>query len=216
MTWAGEAGAQSGLFVWTNDGSPDKLTGIPGQVVIFDNNSVPKTYNQAALTGVEPLSINQIGDVNTFGVVTGGFLGWNGSQWVPLTPTGAGGSRAYATGSINTTATSSTTYVSVPNSILTIPSGSWHCLFSAGAGHNKNAQLVEAAIFFNGVEVIQSARGIGGQADNRGNFNVQGLVSGSGVVEVRYRQTSGAGGGPLGTIYRRLLVINEIDIMTNG
>jgi len=216
MSWPGEAGsAMSGLYTYTNDGSPGNVSGFQDDVLLW-KNGLPIFIPQPSITGIAPLSINQIGDVNTFGVVTGGFLGWNGSQWVPLTPTGGGGSRAYATGSIVTTATSSTTYVAVPNTTLTIPSGNWHCLFSAGAGHNKNAQLVEAAVFFNGVEVIQSARGVGGQADNRGNFNVQGLINGSGVVQVRYRQTSIAGGGPLGTIYRRLLVIDEIDIMTNG
>lgn len=83
MTWAGESGpSNSGLYVFTDDGSPSELTGNPGQVVMW-NNGLPQFMAQSALTGVLPNDINQIGNVDTAGVTNGQVLKWNGSTWVP-------------------------------------------------------------------------------------------------------------------------------------
>jgi len=50
MTWAGEAGTDgSGLYTFTDDGSPGKLTGIETQIVMWKNN-LPIFVDQASLT----------------------------------------------------------------------------------------------------------------------------------------------------------------------
>lgn len=313
MTWSGEAGVGSGLFVFTDDGLPEKLLGGPGQVVVFDENSVPKNRNQASLTGVEPKNLSQIRDVDINGLTDGQvlkwnaasgiwvassdiagsgavnaatppttdnaivrwdgttgdmiqnsnvivddgdsinlpsgsfyridgvpltiddladvstsgvdapqpnqFLGWDGSQWRPAVPQGQGGPRAYATGAIDTVTTSSTTFTLIPDMTLILPSGNWHVLYSSTGSHNKNGQFAVAAIYVAGVIQQESVRELGGQADNRGNFNCQALVevtSPTGtLVAARFRSTGG-GGGPLASVYERLLIATEVDIISNG
>jgi hypothetical protein len=316
MTWAGESGpVNSGLYTYTDDGSPGELVGNPGDLVMWEQG-VPEFMPQASITGSAPLSLSQIQDVDingltagqvlkwnaasgawvassdiagsgavnaatppttdnaivrwdgttgdmiqnsnvivsdtddvtTSGTVDAGgynvdgiplnidhladvstsgafapsvneFLGWNGSQWVPSTPEGQGGPRAYATGSLDTVTTSSTTFITVPDMSLLLPSGNWHVLYSSTGSHNKNGQFAIAAIFVDGVEQQESVRELGGQADNRGNFNCQALVEVTAptgaLVDARYR-SSGGGGGPLASVFERLLIAVEIDIISNG
>ena len=88
MTWAGESSAlSSGLMQYTSDGSPGQLLGSPGDLVTWDAG-MPVFVPQASITGVAPTSLNQIGDVNTLGAVSGQVLEWNGSEWTPATDDG--------------------------------------------------------------------------------------------------------------------------------
>jgi len=82
MTWAGESDAgNSGLYVFTDDGSPDQLVGTPGQLVSWDETG-PCFVPQASITGVEPASINQIGDVDLeLPAASGEVLEYDGSRW---------------------------------------------------------------------------------------------------------------------------------------
>lgn len=93
MTWAGESGpAQSGFYIFTDDGSPEELVGSPGEVIIW-NAGFPAFESQASLTGVEPTSLNQIGDVDTSTTPPspGQTLKWDGSNWTPSNDIGGSG-----------------------------------------------------------------------------------------------------------------------------
>ena len=302
MTWSGESGpASSGLYTFTNDGSPGELTGAPGEVVMWEQG-VADFMPQTSLTGVLPADINQIGNVDTSGVTNGQvlkwngsswvpssdiagsgsvnaatppttdnaivrwdgttgdmiqnsnvivddgdnitipsgsyyridgvplviddladvstsgidapamneFLGWDGAQWRPAIPQGQGGPLCAITGATNTITTTSTAYTLVGNMILTPPSGTYVILFSATGSMNKNGQFVQAQIFVNGVGIPSSQRELGGQSNNRGNFNCQARMSVDGTqnIEGRWLITSNAGGGQ-GTMLERTLMILE-------
>jgi hypothetical protein len=302
MTWAGESGpGGSGLYTYTSDGSPGKLTGDPGQVVLWENGT-PEFMPQSAISGSQPTSINQIGDVDTSGLTSGQvlkwngsewvpssdiagsgavnaatppttdnaivrwdgttgdmiqnsnvliddndnvnlpsgsvykiddiplviddladvstsgidapmtneFLGWDGSQWRPGTPAGQGGPLCAITGADNTITTSSTTPVAVPNTSVTPASGTYFVTFSTTSSMNKNGQFVEAGIYVDDIESAFSHRELGGQSNNRGNFNCQArvIVDGTQVVEARWNITSAAGGGQ-GTMFERTLSLVE-------
>lgn len=302
MTWGGESGpTNSGLMQFTSDGSPNEVTGSPGEVILWDAGE-PKFMAQSAISGSEPTTINQIGDVDTSGLVAGQvlkwdgsnwtpssdvagsgavnaatppttdnaivrwdgttgdmiqnslvivddsnnvnvpsgsvyqingvplvidhladvstsgvdapmtneFLGWDGNQWRPATPEGQGGPMCAITGAIDTVTTTSVTPVVVPNMSFTPASGTYVAFFSTTASMNKNGQFVECAIYEDGSEVTISHRELGGQSNNRGNFNCQARVSvdGTQVVEARWNITSAAGGGQ-GSMFERTFVLIE-------
>jgi len=302
MTWAGESGpANSGLMQFTSDGSPNELTGVSGEVVLWENG-IPQFMPQSAISGSQPLSLDQVGDVDYNGLTDGQilkwisgvwtpssdvagsgamnaatppvtdnaivrwdgttgdmvqnsnvivddndnvnvpsgsvyqidgtpliidhladvstsgvdapamneFLGWDGSQWRPAVPAGQGGPLCSITGAIDTVTTTSVAKVLVPNMSVTPASGTYFVTFSTTASMNKNGQFVEAAIFVDGVELPSSHRELGGQSNNRGNFNCQAraTVDGTEVIEARWNITSAAGGGQ-GSIFERTLVLLE-------
>lgn len=217
MTWAGE-NSTSGVMTFTEDGTPGNAIGSPGDILTWgDPTSIPEFVSQSSITGVAPLNLSQIGDVSAVNPDVNQFLGWNGSQWAPENPQGEGGPRAYTTGAIDTITTSAILFNDVPDMTLSVPSGEWHVLFSAAASHNKNSQQVVAAIFIDGVQIEESHREIGGQANNIGNFNCQALASTTGQpVVVRWRQTSVGGGGPVATMFERSLFAIEVDVQSSG
>jgi hypothetical protein len=203
MTWAGESEATtSGLYVFTDDGSPEVLVGSGIQLVGWSNGR--PVYKQPNLNDLLNVNANpNIGD----------FLEFDGAQWVAGVASGVGGPHCFATGLLDTITTGSTTYVPMPGMTLNPPAGNWHCFFGATGSHNKNGQFVQVAIFSNGVESLESTRELGGQADNRGNFNSQALIATTGeAISVQWLQSSAAGGGPLGTVFQRLFIIVECEI----
>ncbi len=206
MTWAGESGpGGSGLMTYTSDGSPGKIVGSGVQLVGWVNGK--PEYKQPDL--------NDLLNVNAGSPLVGEFLEWNGSAWAPGVASGTGGANCFATGLLDSITTTSLTFVAMPGMLLTPPPGNYHCLFSSTGSHNKNGAFVQAAIFANGTQLNESTRDLGGQANNRGNFNCQAVVATTGeALEVRWRQTSAGGGGPLGAVFERLFIITECEIQT--
>ena len=203
MTWAGESEtATSGLYVFTDDGSPEILAGSGVQLVGWDNGR--PVYKQPNLNDL--LNVNANPNV-------GDFLEFDGSEWVAGVASGVGGPSCFATGLLDTITTGSQIFVTIPGMTLNPLAGNWHCFFSATGSHNKNGQFAQVAIFANGVQLMESTRELGGQSANRGNFNSQALVATTGeALEVRWLQSSAAGGGPLATIFERLFIIVECEI----
>lgn len=311
MTWAGESGpVNSGLYTYTDDGSPGELVGNPGDLVMWEQG-IPKFMPQVSVTGSAPLKLSQVQDVDingltegqvlkwnaasgawlassdiagsgsvnaatppttdnaivrwdgttgdmiqnsnvivsdtddvtTSGTIDAGaysvdgiplnidhladvstsganapavneFLGWNGLQWIPATPQGQGGSLCAVTGATDLITTTSTTFTVAGGMTLTPASGTYVVWFSATAAMNKNGQFVVAAIHIDGNIVLSSNRWLGGQSNNRGNFNSQArvMVDGTQTIDARWYITSAAGGGQ-GTMFERTLMVVECTAM---
>ena len=108
-----------------------------------------------------------------------------------------------------TDTTTSTTYVALTNMTITPGAGTYWCTFSATGSMNKNAQQVLSIIRENGVQVTDTERELGGQANNFGNFNAQGeaTVAAGQAIDIYWRITSAAGGGTGTCLERTLMVI---------
>lgn len=182
-------------------------------VIVDDGNNVNVPSGSVYKINGVPLVIDHLADVSTSGVDAPSineFLGWDGSRWRPATPQGQGGPRCYIAAASGNVTTSSITFVDVPGMTHTPASGSYYCIFGATGSMNKNSQNVIAIININGVDQLTSQRELGGQSNNRGNFNcnVPATVNGSQVIKVRWRITNNAGGGT-GTIFERTFALLE-------
>jgi hypothetical protein len=89
--------------------------------------------------------------------------------------------------------------------------GTYLAMVSAEGSMNKNSQEVFASLYANGVQVADSERVVGGQANNIGNLKLQSVVTvaDAQAIDVRWRISSAAGGGT-GTMGARSLILLKI------
>ena len=138
MTWHGESGdSGSGLYTYTNDGSPGVLVGVENHLLAW-NYGLPVFVEQASITGVNPAFLNQIGDVDVSVPVSGQFFKWNGLIWIADTlPEPPGATRVSVTFGPGLIETTSQTPVLVPG--LTVTPGAGDFLIMTGMSLTTNA-----------------------------------------------------------------------------
>lgn len=107
--------------------------------------------------------------------------------------------------------TTSLTFVVADGMTITPGAGTYLAWFSATGSHNKNGQAIHVSIFANGVQVPESNRRAGGQADNTSGVACMAritVVAGQ-AIDARWKVTSNAGGGQ-GTLNERTLVLLKV------
>lgn len=172
MTWIGEDAA-SGVMIYSEDGSPGSVVGSNGKVLAWEN-SLPSFIGQASLTGVAPSKLNQIGNVDSSGVITGDNLQWNGVKWVPASIGGPFNSFHAESGNAleSFTSTQFQNITGASGTLITQTETAVVCWFSfdadSGAGGGEE---LEVRVFVSGVttgigeEGLPFSRDLSGAAD---------------------------------------------------
>lgn len=119
--------------------------------------------------------------------------------------------RHIVTGVLFPITTSSTSDVLATDMTVTPGAGTYLCLFSAAAGINKNSELVYVSFYANNLQVSDSERRSGGQANNLSVFALMHIitVTAGQAIETRWRISNNAGGG-VGTMYRRTMILLKV------
>ncbi len=139
--------------------------------------------------------LDDLSNVSVAAPATGDRLEWNGSAWVPVTPSADPTSDIVeATNQISTT---SSTYVLAASMTLTPAAGTYLVWFTGVSRNSKNDRYVEKAIYSGGSVVAASEREGEGGGDPPGwdSFvcTAKVTVNGSEAIEGKYRREADTG-----------------------